>query len=107
MTGTWRNRLLLLIALALAAIYLFPLYWMYVTSLKTGSEMFATPPTFLPVSPQWGTYATVWTGRNMGMYMGNSLIIATGTMVLVRMPGLVDDRGRLVHQQAPDYRQIP
>lgn len=87
MNGTWRNRLLLLIALTLAAIYLFPLYWMYVTSLKTGSEMFATPPTFLPVSPQWGTYATVWTGRNMGMYMGNSLVIATGTMLLTALLG--------------------
>ena len=87
MNGTWRNRLLLLIALTLAAIYLFPLYWMYVTSLKTGSEMFATPPTFLPVSPQWGTYATVWTSRNMGMYMGNSLVIATGTMLLTALLG--------------------
>ncbi len=29
--------------LVLAAIYLFPLYWMYITALKTGSAMFATP----------------------------------------------------------------
>ena len=87
MNGTWRNYLLLLVALILAAIYLFPLYWMYVTSLKTGSEMFATPPTFWPVSPQWQTYATVWTGRNMGMYMGNSLVIATGTMLLTAILG--------------------
>jgi multiple sugar transport system permease protein len=87
MNGTWRNYLLLLVALVLAAIYLFPLYWMYVTSLKTGSEMFATPPTFWPVSPQWQTYATVWTGRNMASYMWNSLVIATGTMVLTALLG--------------------
>ena len=31
MSETTRNRLMLAIALVLAAIYLFPLYWMYIT----------------------------------------------------------------------------
>ncbi|MEK1924778.1 MAG: carbohydrate ABC transporter permease, partial [Rhizobium giardinii] len=31
MTETNRNRLMLLIAIVMAAIYLFPLYWMYIT----------------------------------------------------------------------------
>ena len=43
MNETARNWLLFIVAIILAAIYLFPLYWMYITSLKTGSEMFATP----------------------------------------------------------------
>ena len=46
MSETTRNRLMLAIALVLAAIYLFPLYWMYITTLKSGSAMFATPPSF-------------------------------------------------------------
>ena len=46
MSETARNRLMLVIAVVMAAIYLFPLYWMYVTTLKSGSEMFATPPSF-------------------------------------------------------------
>ena len=48
MSDTSRNRLMLVIAILLAIVYLFPLYWMYVTSLKGGSEIFASPPT-LPV----------------------------------------------------------
>ncbi|PPZ80970.1 carbohydrate ABC transporter permease, partial [Neisseria gonorrhoeae] len=44
MTETSRNRMMLAIAIFMAAIYLFPLYWMYITALKTGSEMFASPP---------------------------------------------------------------
>jgi len=87
MTLTWRNRLLLTVALLLAALYLFPLYWMYVTSLKSGSEMFATPPTFLPTVPQWQTYVEVWTTKGMGNYMLNSLVIAFGTMTLTAVLG--------------------
>ena len=48
MTRSRTPWLLLVLALALAAIYLFPLYWMYVTSLKSQTEIFANPPTFWP-----------------------------------------------------------
>lgn len=67
MSDTFRNRLMLAVALVLAAIYLFPLYWMYITALKTGSAMFATPPGFCPASrngastPMSGRAAT-WAG---------------------------------------------
>lgn len=87
MTETWRNRLMLTIAIALAAIYLFPLYWMYVTALKTGSAMFATPPSFWPNDPQWGTYVYVWESRNLARYMWNSLIIAFGAVALITVLG--------------------
>ena len=47
---SWTNIALLGVALLLAALYLFPLYWMYVTSLKNGTEIFANPPTFWPAA---------------------------------------------------------
>jgi multiple sugar transport system permease protein len=87
MSNTTRNRLLLAIAIGMAALYLFPLYWMVVTSLKSGSEMFATPPTFLPRDPQWQTYVTVWKTRNMGDYMWNSLVIAFGSVAFIVVLG--------------------
>ncbi len=87
MTETWKNRLLLLVALCLAGLYLFPLYWMYVTSLKTGSEIFATPPGMVPANPQWGVFAYVWELRGMGRFLWNSVIIASGTMVLTAILG--------------------
>ncbi len=55
MSDTFRNRLMLIAAIILAFIYLFPLYWMYITSLKSGSAMYATPPSFWPTDPQWST----------------------------------------------------
>ncbi|MFP5078091.1 carbohydrate ABC transporter permease [Rhizobium sp. YIM 134829] len=87
MSETTRHRLMFAIALALAAIYLFPLYWMYVTALKTGSSMFATPPELFPSEPQWGVYAFVWESRNMGRYLWNSLLIAVGAVTLVTVLG--------------------
>lgn len=83
-----RNRFMLVIALVMAAIYLFPLYWMYVTSLKGGSEMFANPPSFWPSAPQWETYAYVWESRNMGRYLWNSILIATGAVSLITVLGV-------------------
>ncbi len=87
MSETTRNRLMLAIALVLAAIYLFPLYWMYITTLKSGSAMFATPPSFWPSDPQWSTYAYVWESRNLARYMGNSLIIAVGAVTVITLLG--------------------
>jgi multiple sugar transport system permease protein len=88
MSETFRNRLMFLIALCLAAIYLFPLYWMYVTSLKTGSAMYATPPSFWPSDPQWGTYGDVWLSRNMARYLWNSLLIGAGAVALISIFGV-------------------
>ena len=78
MSETTRNRLMLGIALVLAAIYLFPLYWMYITTVKSGSAMFATPPSFWPSEPQWAAFPYVWESRNLARYMWNSLVIAFG-----------------------------
>ncbi|WP_174803639.1 carbohydrate ABC transporter permease [Martelella limonii] len=88
MSDTSRNRLMLFVAIILAVIYLFPLFWMYVTSLKTGSAMFATPPRLLPSDPQWSTYGEVWQSRNMARYLWNSLVIATGSVALISVLGV-------------------
>ena len=88
MSITTRNRLMLAIAIVLAVIYLFPLYWMYLTSLKSGSEMFANPPGFWPADPQWQTYAYVWESRNMGRYLWNSVLIASSAVALVTVLGV-------------------
>jgi multiple sugar transport system permease protein len=88
MSETARNRLMLVIAIILAAIYLFPLYWMYVTSLKTGSAMYATPPSFWPTDPQWSIYSDVWLSRDMARYLWNSLVIAVGSVALIAIFGV-------------------
>lgn len=87
MSETIKNRLLLVFALLLAAVYLFPLYWMYVTALKTGSEMFATPPSFWPDDPQWSIFPLVFQLKGMNLFLWNSLVIASGSVVLIAALG--------------------
>ena len=76
------NRVLLAVGVALAAVYLFPLYWMYATSLKTNSEIFAVPPALWPGQPRWVTYAEMWASADVGRYLWNSFVIAAGTTLL-------------------------
>jgi multiple sugar transport system permease protein len=86
-TTAWGRSALLTIALILAAIYLFPLYWMYVTSLKGQSEIYAQPPTFWPTMPNFAIYADVWQKRNMGSFLWNSVVIATGVTAVTVVLG--------------------
>jgi multiple sugar transport system permease protein len=88
MSERTHNRLMLAIAILMAGIYLFPLYWMYVTALKSGSEMFATPPSFWPSSPRWSTFAYVWQSRQLGRFLWNSLVIAIGATALITILGV-------------------
>ncbi|MGP1397648.1 MAG: carbohydrate ABC transporter permease [Inquilinaceae bacterium] len=87
MTSTFKNRVLVLIALVLAIVYLFPLYWMYVTSLKTGSSIFAVPPEFLPGRPQWQIYPEIWATSDIVRYLWNSMLIASGVTLVTALFG--------------------
>ena len=60
----------LALALGLAVLYLFPLYWMYVTSIKSASEIFVNPPTFWPGDPDTGVYPAVWFGAPWRRFSG-------------------------------------
>lgn len=77
---------LLIVALAMVATYLFPVYWMYVTALKTGNEIIAWPPTFWPENPHFAG-VEVWNRLRMGTYLKNSAIIAVGVTVIVVILG--------------------
>lgn len=77
----------LLVALFLAALYLFPLYWMYVTSLKSPSEIFVTPPGFWPAEPNVGIYPATWQRRGMQVFLTNSVLIASGVTAITVLLG--------------------
>ncbi|MEQ8600712.1 MAG: carbohydrate ABC transporter permease [Devosia sp.] len=87
MTRVAAPKLLLVLALALAAVYLFPLYWMYATSLKGASEIFANPPTFWPREPDFSIFPATWERRTMDTFLWNSLVIATGVTTLTVLLG--------------------
>ncbi|QQR36130.1 carbohydrate ABC transporter permease [Devosia oryziradicis] len=87
MTRPYVPWLLLVVALALAALYLFPLYWMYVTSLKSATEIYFNPPTFWPLNPDTSVYPYVWSGRGMPKFLINSVVIASGVTAITVVLG--------------------
>jgi multiple sugar transport system permease protein len=72
-----RRKLLFCLALALTALYLFPLYWMFITAFKSNPELFRLPPTFWPEAAQ-SNIARVFHDYAMGRNLWNSLVIASG-----------------------------
>ena len=73
------------------ALYLFPIYWMFISGLKTASEIFANPPTLFPRNPTLDTFEYVIVRENVLRYLRNSLTIALPvtaiTLVLGSMGG--------------------
>ncbi len=64
------------ICLAVAAGCLFPLVWMFSSSLKTQSTIFSDMGLWVS-HPQWQNYYHAWTRGNFGQYFFNSLFYTT------------------------------
>ncbi|KAB0677716.1 carbohydrate ABC transporter permease [Aureimonas leprariae] len=79
-----RDRPLLAIGLwiLLSLATLFPIYWLFVVSVKPAVDLFTTPSLFLD-TVYWDNYAKVLTNETLRRYMMNSIIISTGNAVLV------------------------
>lgn len=79
------------IAVALLILFLLPLYWTLVTSLKTETEIFRIPPTLWPKTLNTASYAVQLEMGDFNMFrsFGNSLVIALcamGIAVVLAVP---------------------
>jgi multiple sugar transport system permease protein len=83
-----RHRLILCVVGGLAVgLYLFPVYWMFVSALKTSAEIFAMPPTLIPLHPSLDSFLYVFARENIGRYLRNSLSIAIPVTLLTLVLG--------------------
>ncbi len=62
--------------------FLFPIYYMVTSSLKTHVELFEQPPTWIPVNPSFDGYVDLFVNRQFGRSLINSLIVVSVTVVL-------------------------
>ncbi|MFH1009001.1 MAG: carbohydrate ABC transporter permease [Candidatus Latescibacterota bacterium] len=62
---------------------LYPLAWMFATSLKTMPEITQDAMALLPEAFRWENYAEAWTHGNFGVYFKNSIIVTTVALFLV------------------------
>ena len=74
-----------LIALAVLILFLFPIYWMVITSLKSSREIFAEVPTFFPKKIELEGYISQLFVRGsvpIWISFRNSFVIAAATTVI-------------------------
>jgi ABC-type glycerol-3-phosphate transport system permease component len=75
--------LTLLFSIVTILVIIFPLYWTLVTSVKQASDVFRSPPVFLPDAPTLTNYVTVWRASAIPRYLLNTVLIAGSTVAIV------------------------
>jgi multiple sugar transport system permease protein len=88
---SWARGALYLVILVLLVPFVFPLWWMIASSLKTNAEVFAFPPSLVPSDPRWENYARVFELQPFAQQYFNSLYIAVvvtiGVLLVSSMAG--------------------
>lgn len=64
-------------------LFMVPLLWMVLTSLKPGAEVFSSPPSLFGSEIRWQNYADVWSYVPFGTYMLNGAIVSVLGSALV------------------------
>ena len=81
-----RNMVNTLIAIVIAMIFLFPIYWIFISSLKSDAEIFANAQTWWPREMHLENYVNQFQNKtgtaNIMTQFKNSWIIALCSMVL-------------------------
>ena len=84
--GRRRVALRFLVALIVLIIFLFPVYWLFITAFKSPGEIFARPPVWFPADGNFKAFATLFRGGDVWAIY-NSLIIATVSTVIAMLLG--------------------
>ncbi len=87
-----------LILFVLMVLLLFPVYWMFVTSLKTNLVIYRYPPEWFPQVPTTDSYINLFKGGDfIGYYMNNfvvSILTTVLTIILALFAGYTLSRFR-------------
>lgn len=81
-SSPWSHTIRMVAILALLGIAVFPIYWMFVTSLTPSAQLFASRPHFWPSWSELYVYREVFETIPVANWLKNSIIVATGTTVL-------------------------
>ena len=81
----WQNRsrwFAVPLTIVILLILLFPFFVMLSTMLKSGKDVYAVPPMWIPSHIEWSNFLTVWTQYDLASYYLASLIIAVGALIV-------------------------
>jgi len=69
------------VLILLAVVFVYPIVWLLMSSLKTNTELFTSPWSF-PANPQFQNYVISWT-TGIGNYIVNSVVVTSFTLVFI------------------------
>lgn len=88
-----RRILLRVLLIVVSLFYLFPLYWMVITSFKGGVEAYTLPATYYPHDFSLDAYVLVLTESKFTTFYWNSIIVAIGTISLTNVASILAGYG--------------
>ncbi|MGR6919814.1 carbohydrate ABC transporter permease [[Actinomadura] parvosata] len=91
--------------LALAVVFVGPIFWLLLAALKTREEWVAVPTKVLPEQAQWSNFFHALTDINFPAYAMNSLFLATTYAVLITLSSAVVGFG-FARLRAPGKRAM-
>ncbi|MFE9780052.1 carbohydrate ABC transporter permease [Streptomyces sp. NPDC005775] len=71
----------------LLVVEIYPLLWMFLTSLKSNDDYLNSSTWSLPSTWEWGNYTEAWNTGNIGLYIQNSLLAVLPSLALVLLLG--------------------
>ncbi|GAA1213362.1 carbohydrate ABC transporter permease [Rhodoglobus aureus] len=69
-------------------VFLIPVYWMLITSLKQREDVFSRPPSLIPLPPTLDSYIAAFADASLTRALLNTLIIAVGTTIITLVVAL-------------------
>ncbi len=81
----WQNRsrfYVVPITIVILLFLLFPFFVMISTMLKSGKDVYTSPPMWIPTRVMWDNFVAVWTQYDLGGYFLASIVIAFGATAL-------------------------
>jgi len=82
MNNKVKNILWYVILLSFSLIFVLPIIWIFISSLKTSNEIFSWPPTILPNNVTFSNYITAFNKGNFVTYFKNSIFVAVAATAL-------------------------
>ncbi|MCX5413973.1 carbohydrate ABC transporter permease [Streptomyces sp. NBC_00059] len=81
--GVWGRAVVALLLI----VEIYPLLWMFLTSLKSNDDYLNSSTWSLPTTWEWGNYTEAWTTGNIGLYIQNSLMAVLPSLALILLLG--------------------
>jgi raffinose/stachyose/melibiose transport system permease protein len=65
----------------------YPLFWMFINSLKSNADFLNNPSYAMPETWEWANYAIAWETGNLATTITNSIIVTVPSLVLIVLLG--------------------